>query len=148
MWTFSSSVSGKLNIFQLWAKQDIWRRHLGLWETLIDIVAPFYRPNIRWINQENDKLILHCIPTSSLYPFLSFCLSVFLSFCLSFFLSFFLFVSLHSKYSWKIFKNGDYSSTINQWIFKLSTIKSRANSFDHRLVCLSSFLWFQLLKWE
>lgn len=37
---------------------------------------------------------------------------------------------------------------INQLIFKSSTIKSRADFFDNQLVCLSSFLWFQLLKCE
>ena len=34
---FFSFYDSKLNIFGLWTKQDIWGRHLRLWETLINI---------------------------------------------------------------------------------------------------------------
>ena len=40
----------KLNIFELWTKQDIWGRHLVLWETLIDIFWHF-------IDQTTKRLI-------------------------------------------------------------------------------------------
>ena len=109
-------MSGKQNIFRSWAKHEVWGRHLGLWEALIDIVAPFYRPNNRWIDWENGKLILRCIPTSSKFPFLSFVLVYYIQ-----------------NYSWNILQKDIFLQPST----KLSTIKSGANCFNSRLVHLN-----------
>lgn len=50
----------KLKVFELWTKQDIRGRNLGLWETLLNIFhifLTFYRPNNlidRLVDNENN----------------------------------------------------------------------------------------------
>ena len=54
MWIFSSILYGsKLNIFVLWTKQDIWIRHLGLWETVINMFHHF----LTILDQTTSQLI-------------------------------------------------------------------------------------------
>ena len=41
-WRLISLCDCKLNIFVLWTKQDIWKRQIGMLETLIDIFFPIF----------------------------------------------------------------------------------------------------------
>ena len=60
MWISSGFFPPKLNIFGLWTKKDIWGRHFGLWETLIDIYKPFSDITTNRLIDTIMKIILTC----------------------------------------------------------------------------------------